>query len=349
MANILSFVFYCFVRRRNLSFFTVLCFLFFASCKQKNTPDVSHITINIETARFENDFFSIDTNRISQQLTMLQKKYGTFLNDYLYNILAIPPYEDSLIANIKLFISTYKPVYDTVKKQFPSFATQQKEIKKALQFLKYYFPEYSLPTHIITFVGPLEGYGNVLTNEGFAVGLQLYLGATNSLYESEYFQQIYPYYKRRRFEPAYIPINCMQNVITDLYPEQKVNTLIEQMIEQGKRMYILDFVLPETPDTLKTGYTQQQLKYCKQYEAAIWNFFIQNNLLYETDPFLLRDYITDGPKTLALGEDAPGNIGLYIGWQIVKKWMSIQKNPTLQMLIQTPAKTIFEEAKYKPR
>lgn len=90
------------------------------------------------------------------------------------------------------------------------------------------------------------------------------------------------------------------------------------MIEEGKRMYVLDHLLPETEDTVKTGYTAAQLKGCYGNEAAIWNYFIENNLLYANDPSQIRDYTNDAPRTEALGQDSPGNIGLFVGWQIVK-------------------------------
>ena len=70
--------------------------------------------------------------------------------------------------------------------------------------------------------------------------------------------------------------------------------------------------------------------------------------MYITDPSQTRDYVTDGPKTELLGEASPGFIGQFVGWQIVKKWMHDLKR-TLPQLLKTPAKQIFEEAKYKPR
>jgi hypothetical protein len=142
----------------------------------------------------------------------------------------------------------------------------------------------------------------------------------------------------------------MTNVINDIYPPKSgTRTLIEQMVEQGKRMYVLDLLLPETADTLKTGYTEKQLQGCYDNEPGIWNFFLQNNLLYITDPLQTRDYINDGPRTEALGPASPGNIGLFVGWQIVKKWMGSHENTTPEQLLQTPPKQIFEEAKYKPK
>ena len=75
-----------------------------------------------------------------------------------------------------MFIHDYKPIYDSAKMLFANTEKMQKEIESGLQFVQYYFPKYKVPEHVITFIGPVEGYANVLTSSGLAVGLQLYLG-----------------------------------------------------------------------------------------------------------------------------------------------------------------------------
>ena len=267
----------------------------------------------------------------------------------MFNILALPPAKDSVTGRVNLFIHDYKPVYDSVLAKYPSIQYAAKEITHALQFVKYYFPKYKAPTALVTFTGPLEGYSNVLTSSGFAVGLQLYLGKDYPAYNTDYIADVYPQYQSRRFEPPYIPVDCIKNLISDLYPADAGNQpLIYQMVEAGKRLYVLDALMPETADTLKTGYTQAQLDGCYAAEKHIWNFFIQNNLLYVTDQSQTRDYMNDGPRTETLGPDSPGFIGQFVGWQIVKKWMEKDSKRTLQELIKAPAQTIFQEAKYKP-
>lgn len=174
----------------------VLVMLFFVSCKnKKNIPDVSNIKIDVTVKRFEKDFFSIDTTHIEASFNKLQQQYGTFVNDYFYNILSLPAVPDSVIENVKLFIRDYKPVYDSAEQQFSSFASEEKEIKRGLQFTKYYFPHYNLPKQIITFIGPFEGYSNVLTASGIAVGLQLYLGKPFSAYQTDFLKKFIPIIK----------------------------------------------------------------------------------------------------------------------------------------------------------
>jgi 3-dehydroquinate dehydratase len=64
---------------------------------------------------------------------------------------------------------------------------------------------------------------------------------------------------------------------------------------------------------------------------------------------MTRDYMNDGPNTQALGKESPGNIGQFIGMQIVAKWMEKNKDLSLDILMKTPGKQIFDEAKYKPK
>ncbi|MEO8711413.1 MAG: hypothetical protein ABI405_04775 [Parafilimonas sp.] len=328
----------------------VFCLILFSCKNEKPAPDVSNIKVEVQLKRFDKDLFSVDTNNISASLNTLQEEYGSFLNDFLYNIMVLPPQPDSVAQKIKMFLHDYRFVYDTTQKYFSDFNDGFTQIKKGLQYVKYYFPEYKIPENVITFIGPVEGYANVLTQSGLAVGLQLYLGQNFPVYHSDFISEVYPDYQQRRFEAAYIPVNCMKNIISDIYPEKNGSSpLVYQMIDAGKRLYMLDHFLPQLADSLKTGYTQRQLNGCYDQEAEIWNYFVQNNLLFITDQIQTRDYMQDGPYTEVFGNASPGFIGQFVGWQIVKKWMSTHEETSLSQLINMPEKQIYDEAKYKPR
>ena len=326
------------------------CLIVLACNSKKPAPDVSDIKIDVHLKRFDKDLFAVDTNNLDASLNNLQQQYGSFLNDYLYNIMVLPPQPDSVAQKIKMFLHDYRFVYNKTQAVFKNFDDEFEQIKKALQYVKYYFPSYKTPANIITFVGPVEGYANVLTQSGLAVGLQLYLGQDFSVYHSEFITEVYPDYQQRRFEPAYIPVNCMKNIVSDIYPEKNgSDPMVYQMIDAGKRLYLLDHFLPQLADSLKTGYTEQQLDDCYDNEAAIWNYFVQNDLLFVTNPIQTRDYMLDGPYTEIFGKGSPGFIGQFVGWQIVKKWMSLHEETTLPQLLNIPDKQVYDEAKYKPR
>jgi len=318
------------------------------SCTSKKAiPDVSGITINLKTERFEQAFFSIDTLQVNTSLQRLNGEHPGFAQDFLFNILGTSP--DSAMKDTRLFIRSYRTMYEASQEKLKDFAAIEKQIKRGLQFVRYYFPQYKTPERLITFIGPLNSYGNIITPNALAVGLQVYMGKDYPLYLSGQGQQLYPLFVSRRFEPAYIPVNCMKNIIDDMYPNNSAGQpLVEQMVEAGKRQYLLDQLLPELADSLKTGYTAQQLKDCYESEKNIWSLFVVNDLLYSTDPNMARDYLNDGPNTQALGEASPGNIGQFVGSRIVAKWMEKQKDLRLDSLMKTPARKIFDEAKYKP-
>lgn len=331
------------------------------ACKDKKIPDVSGIKVNLTLQRFEKDFFSLDTlNLRPAGFQPLYEKYGAFTSDYIAQILGIVPTTDSNYTpelSLKSFLHDYSPIRDSADKLFQDFSRYEKEVKKGLQFVKYYFPNYKLPPKLITFIGPMDAafeaslgkYGDVITEDGLAVGLQLHLGSNFSLYHSEMGQQLYPEYISRRFTPDYISVNCMKNIIDDIYPEKiRGLNLVEQMVEKGKRLYALEKILPYTEDSLLTGYTAKQLKGCYDNEGNIWNYFLTNGLLYKNEPDLIREYVTDGPFTQALGQGSPGFIGMWVGRQIIRKYVTKHASVTLEQLLHTEPRKIFEESKYKP-
>ncbi len=337
-----------------------LC-LFMASCRSKNVPDVSKIQVSLEVSRFEKDFFAIDTNQLPAALQNLSVRYPVFLKDFTNHIMGLPPVSDTsqqVFAALRQFIRDYKPLKDSADQVFGDLEKVRKDIEQGFRYTRFYFPSYTLPQKLVTFIGPMDaffeaslgGYGDVMTTGGLAVGLQLHLGSNFSFYHSPMGESLYPAYISRRFTPDMIVVNCMKNIIDDLYPENvKGKGMVEQMVEKGKRMYLLDRLLPYTADTLKIGYTDKQLKGCYENEGSIWNFFLTNNFLYSKEPDILKNYLGDGPNTQELGPGSPGYIGIFCGWQIVKKYMSQHEELPLSQLLQTDAKKIFEESKYRPK
>ena len=331
---------------KSVFFYVALSILF--ACKQgPKTPDVSGIKVNLQVIRFEQAFFSVDANHIDEALFKLNNDYPGFTKDYLFNILGTTP--DSASKDIRLFHSTYRRLFDSTKQLFSNIKPIEQALNKGLQFVKYYYPKYAIPTKLVTFIGPINSYGNIITTDAFGIGLQLYMGNNYSLYNTEMAQELYPSYISRRFDQAYIPVNCMKNIIDDMYPNKNLGKpLVEQMVEAGKRQYLLKLFLPNMADTLTTGFTALQLATCNSNEASIWRYFIQNNLLYESNPDITKDYMNDGPNTPAISTDAPGLIGQYVGTNIVLKWLDKKGMVSPDILMQTPAKQIFEEAKYRP-
>lgn len=343
-----------------LPFFWLSIFL---SCNQSNGPDVSGIDVQLQIRRFDDDLFAIDTSQVATGFQLLLKKYPGFLPDFTENILGLDVDSVAEAGNMhgaafKLFIHDYRPVKDSVDVVFKNFAAEQEAIVRGLKHVKYYFPKYRLPASVITFIGPMNAIfqssfgvlGDVLTPEGLGIGLQLHLGKDFSFYQSQQGQELYPDYISRSFTPATIPVNSLKNIVDDIYGGQPgARSMIEQMVEKGKQLYLLQLFLPEIPKHLLIRYSEKQLEDAHKNEAVIWDFFLNNELLNSSEQNIIKNYVGESPKTQEFGETSPGNLGSFSGWQIVKKYMQkFPETPVEEMLKIEPRK-IYTESKYKPR
>jgi uncharacterized protein YjaZ len=62
-----------------------------------------------------------------------------------------------------------------------------------------------------------------------------------------------------------------------------------------------------------------------------------------------QKYLSERPKTVEVGEECPGRIAQWVGWEIVKKYMATHPDVSLSDLMKnTDAEKIFRESKYKP-
>ena len=75
---------------RSLIGFIIIAGLF--SCNGNNEiPDVSSVKIQLNTRRFEQQFFALDTNNIMPQLDKLIAGYPSFGENFMGTILGIDP------------------------------------------------------------------------------------------------------------------------------------------------------------------------------------------------------------------------------------------------------------------
>lgn len=341
----------------------ILLLIGIAACNSgNNAPDVSHIKIDLKTQRFEQDFFAIDSNNTKAGLFQLEQKYPVFLPLFVNHVLGLGPVNDTnelAFEGSKRFLNLNQVVYKESQKLFKDFSGTAKELENGFRYVKHYFPDYKVPT-IITTVGPMDALAPMSNNEPspnymgenfLAVSLQFYLGKDFSIYNDPgYISSVAPQYRSARFSKEYIAGDVFKLVIDDLFPDSSSRCpLIERFIEKGKRLYLLQQFLPNSNDTLLIGYTGKQLEWCKENERSMYNFFIQQNLLFEIDPALTQNFTTDGPTTQGMPEQSPGNIGAFLGWEIVKAYMQKKPSVTVAQLMRTSNKNIFNEADYKPR
>ena len=329
----------------------LIAFVFWSCSHKSSGPDVSGIKVDVKLERFEKSFFAIDTNNIGQGLTKTHGEFPDFYPDFMQNILGVSgnPADTTTVSVTRNILRSYASFAAELENKFRNTGSLEKELKRDFQFVKYYFPDYKIPV-LVTYIGPLDAPGVALTRNRIAIGLQQYAGKDFQGYQANEVQQMYPAYISRRFDAAYIPANCTKAIADDLFPDKSTGRpLIEQMIEKGKQWWLLDKLMPTTADSLKTGYTEKQLRWCRENEGLIWNYFITNENLETIEPDVIQNYVGESPTTQGMPQASPGNLGQWVGWQIVKKFAAANSSFSLAEIMNTPARKILTEAKYKPK
>ena len=337
----------------------LIFFLLFSACTNLDRgPDISKINVELPVERFDKDFFSIDTVAIEKGLRDLEVKYPSLFPIFINNILGLnDTIQDKGVA---MFIRQNSFIAEAAKKEFENINTVKSDFERSFRYVKYYFPDYKVPK-LITIVGPPDALAQTASGEPtpnfigpdfLGLSLQFYLGKDFSIYHDAFFiAKVAPEFRSRRFDKEYLVVDAMKLIVDDIYSDKSIGRgLIEQMIEKGKQLWLLDKFLPAEQDSIKTGYTKQQLKWCTANEGLIWNDIITTEKDLDTkEPLTLQNYMSEAPFTQSFGPSSPGNIGQWIGWQIVKKFEDKNFSMNIDDILKTDARKILEGAKYKPK
>jgi hypothetical protein len=332
--------------------------IIFSACGDRaGGPDISGIQAEVKFRRFDQALSAIDSSRAESGWQQLQQEYPQLGPLFIYQILGLD--SSSAVPGLRRFLHLSNNLLDTVRQVFSDTRDLEKQFSTAFRYLKYYFPQYPLP-EVVTLVGPVDALAesdqgptpNFLRPGLLGISLQFYLGSRFSVYQDPYFiQQVAPQWRSRRFSREYIIADAMPLIINDLFPDNSAGKpLAEQMVEKGKRWWLLEQLLPEVPDSVRTGYTQSQLDWCRENEGLIWAAIIRNNELSSLNPATIQNYIGEGPFTQGFSQElSPGNLGAWIGWQIVRKFMKNNRQLKPEELMQYDSRQLLEAAKYRPK
>ena len=343
------------VKTKVILYLTIICF--FSSCNKTTNrpkPNVSAIKVDIKLQRFDTDLMSVTEQNFDLQKKFMQRKYGSFYPFYVSQFVIGPrPVGDTATiekpALLNFVIDGYiRRLQDSINVHFKNNEELEKELTQAIQYFKYYFPEIMVPK-VITINSGFSLGAFTFDKDVLGIGLDQYLGAHNPDYDSA---GVYSYVQHK-MSPNYITRNSIE-VLSNFYfgDEQAAlnKPLIEAMIDKGKKLYVLSYCLPDAPDSILVGYTSRQTAWCENSEYEIWKFLNDKDLLYKSDYMEKKRYLDEGPTTAGMPADAPGNIGSWIGLQIVRKFMQETggKITLKDLIVKYDSKVILEKSKYRP-
>lgn len=321
-----------------------------ASCKKNHYKvDTSSIKVDVEIRRLEKDLFTLDPAKIITSVPELRKKYGSFLQLFSYVIntgnINDPSFGDFLVRFCTDRQNT--EVYELTMKVFPDVSGIQSQLEEAFRHYLYYFPGKPVPK-IYTC---MTGFNNSIITGDSAIGISLdrYLGA-----DCEYYPRLGIYkYMSDRMTPDNIAPDCIYawaasewDFSSVKYPSDNV---LSEMIHDGKLKYYEKCMLPGKPDELLFGFTPDQMKFSRNNEGRMWQYLIENNLLFSTDQFVIKKLTGEAPFTSYFTSESPGRAAAWLGFRIVESYMMKNPRTSLSGLMKiNDVQLILEKAKYNP-
>ena len=312
----------------------LILFLFFLSCQNENSnkDKIEALTLSLTFDRFDLKFYDQPPEVIPQ----LKKEYPFLFPKQFSDSVWIDRQNDSLQLLLQ----------DAVKKAFSEIQPLEKRVNRLFKYIKYYFPRTKIP-QIITLTNNVDyQIKTVYSDSLLLLSLDTFLGEDHPLYEG------IPNYIRKELDQKYIPSQIVEKFSSYIMPPPENRTFLAQMLYEGKKMYLQDLLLPDEKDAIKIAYIEEELEWVKENEVYIWQYFIEKQVLYQTDPEWVERFLEPAPFSkfyLQLDNESPGRIGRWIGWQIVRKYLEQQPETPIEDLIKLPAQQLFNQSKYKPK
>ena len=340
----------------------VLLTLFFSACssdKETNIPDVSDIELELDITRFEQLLLK-DTTIDPAGINALMEAHPAFAEVYFNHVM--PGAEDMLTSSdeevrmqhIQAWIRHPRTrwLYDTVQQIFPDITALKEALTTAFKYGKYYFPQKETPrlyTTISDFGYFPFVYAEDSLRDGIGISLEMFLGDTFPYLTYTGLNNAFSDYLTRSYNKDHIVRRTLEVWIDDLAGPPPGNRLLDLMIHNGKKLYILESLMPQAPDTVIMDYPSDKLDYVNSNEKNIWYYFTAQDMLYETSLNKIQKHIGPSPSSPGMPPEAPGNTASWLGWVIVKTYMKKHPSTTLPQLLEIKdAQLILDQSGYRP-
>ena len=329
--------------------YIVLFALTLTACQNGRTyfpKDLEMQTVDI--VRFDKAVMNVHEATVKEDIRVLYDEYPVFMPLWVEDILGIPAADTAyLVKALPAFLNDtlygFKQTNAQEQEVFADVSDIEKGLSKAFARIQYLYPEAEIPTlylFISGFQTPIY-FGEEL----IGIGADMYLGS-----DYEYYNRVVYDYQKQTMRKECIPVDVISAYLFRTLPYTSTKSrLLEQMIYRGKVMYLVAQIFDELPGYEVMGWTKGQWKWCEKNEEAIWHLVMDKRDLFKSESIMLTSYLNDGPFTAEVSQEAPGRLGVWLGWRIVESYMKHNEEVTLQKLIaEGDAQKILENSYYKP-
>jgi hypothetical protein len=334
----------------NKGIFLLILTLICTSPGCKNNPldvNISGINLEVKIQRFEKELFTMNPDSLEESIPVLYQKYDDFFDVFSYHVINIGMPSDTYYPGyLSMFVTDRmnRTVYNETIQLFPGLEGLETTFSSAFKRYTYHFPEKKIP-ELVSYISGFN-HSHFTVGNYVGIGLDKYLGTENEFYE----RMEFPRYQRLNMFGDKIPSDVLFALASaEITYNDSMDNLLGRIIHLGKLMYFVDALLPDQPDSLKIGFTIAQMNWCKNNEKQMWEYLIENKLLFSSDPMTIRKITEPAPFTSYFTSESPGRAGVWIGWQIVREYARRNKDLSVSEIIQeTDYQSILKHSRYNP-
>ncbi len=305
-------------------------------------PDISKINLKLSVIRLDKAFFELK-NKNKDSISSILGNNKLFVDEFL-NEKQINK-NSGVVNRIHKMINDPEAnrIYTETKKIFNNIDDIQNNLNIAIKYIKYHFPNFHPPKlYIFNTSMSMDLFVN---DKLIVMDPSFFMGPTAN-YKPEIPNYLLNQYKPNTIIPKIILLISRQFNKFDIYDQ----TLLADMIYYGKAYFFTLNMLPSINEELILGYSKKELKYLKDNLLMIWEYFIENKILYSKSGEQKRKYINEAPFIAILGRKFPGKIGRWIGLQIIKNYFKKNKEINISSLMSdTDVQNIFIQSSFNPK
>lgn len=229
-------------------------------------------------------------------------------------------------------------------------AKLNEDLSQMFARVKHFFPTFKTPK-VFLYSSSLEGITDYpvffRTDEGMIfVDISAFMGK-----DSQYYEGLDIYLKNMMNPENILPqiggVVAREFVIFN--PQER--KFLDMMMMEGKVKFLQDIFLPNIADNLKMDYTENQQQWAVANEGNIWNYFVENDLIFSDDNKLYERFMSVAPFSkfyTEIDQKSSPRVGTFIGWQIAKSFFKENPNTDLAVFLKMNATDIFNQSNYKP-
>ncbi len=328
----------------------IASFLIVACSQRFDHPDVSaYKDINVNIDPFYKAVFCEQAESIPTLVNDLSEKYGDLFLNYVRNEMRLGNPSDMLfnqkfqefvgyVDNNEL-ISACDSAWNAHSKSW------NEQLTDAFQCMKALIPDAPVPdvyAHVSGFNSKM-----FMDSTYISFSIEHYLGV-----DCRFYQWLdVPLYARATKNADNLTPDIIRAWLYGLYPNlSDKNDILSDIVYQGRILYCVWRIIPSLSMAELLGYDKRQMSWCESYEAKMWGYMAENNLLYSTKPMDKAKMINEAPFVSYFGQNSPGRAPLYCGLKIAISFMERFPKTTLEeLLTYKDAQKILMGAAYNPK